>query len=182
MRRELLVVAGGNFFYQCPLIFSVANVRCIWFERDEDRYLLLNVRMPSLADRPTARIENNVWTVAPNVNELICPPGGRLIDVDYGNGDKFRAAFFLASSADKLKMRYPESVKWSSHLSFPLTIVELWETAHGTAISFGPKETRLPGSSLSGNFVVGAEVPVLKLDANPKDLRLLFRDEDLKHE
>jgi hypothetical protein len=93
MRRELLTVIGGNFYYEVPLIFEIGNRWCIWFNRDENHYLQLNFVMPSLSGQPRARIEDNFWLVTTEVDEVICPPSGRLVAVRYSNGDQFRAEF-----------------------------------------------------------------------------------------
>ena len=108
MRNELLALVGGTFFYKCPLILRVGEVNCIWFTRDDDNYLLVNLRMPSLASRPRAQIEENVWTVLPyGAKEVVVPPHGRLVQVDYENGDRFKAEFREIKSADELQERYP---------------------------------------------------------------------------
>ena len=109
MRQDLLAVVGGNFFYRQKVIFELSGVPCIWFDRDDENSLLLNFKMPTIAGRPRAQIDQNFWSVSPAVHEVICPPNGRLIEVNYRNGDKFRAAFFNIPSPDFLHGRYPES-------------------------------------------------------------------------
>ncbi|PLS85964.1 MAG: hypothetical protein CYG60_09755 [Actinobacteria bacterium] len=52
MRHSLLAVVGGNFYYDTPIIFQYQGEPSIWFNRDEDGYLLLNVRMLSTSGQP----------------------------------------------------------------------------------------------------------------------------------
>jgi hypothetical protein len=87
MRRDLLARVGGNFYYEQPVILQVGPVPCIWFNRDDDSHLLLNFRMPTLSGEPRAQIEDNWWSVLPDVTECVCPPHGRLVEVSYQNGD-----------------------------------------------------------------------------------------------
>ncbi|MDP9457654.1 MAG: HNH endonuclease, partial [Actinomycetota bacterium] len=50
--HSLLAVVGGNFYYDTPIIFQYQGEPSIWFNRDEDGYLLLNVRMLSTSGQP----------------------------------------------------------------------------------------------------------------------------------
>jgi hypothetical protein len=184
MRQELLVVAGGQFFYEVETILEVGGVKCIWFDRDEEGYLQLSFRMPA---GPTgehrAVIEQNFWRVPPAIQEIICPPSGRLVEVFYHNGDKFRAEFFNVASFGALAARYPHLQSWPRSIPFPLTVVELWETAAGASIEFGPKSPRVSGfpgldlSSISvkGRVGIGISVP-------REQLMLLFPPDDKAYE
>jgi hypothetical protein len=175
MRRDLLAVVGGNFYYETPVIFQVGNTPCIWFERDEDGYLLLNFKMPTIGGRPRAQIERNFWNVSPAVEEVICPPSGRLIEVAYPNGDKFRAEFFDADSPSALDKRYTRRGRrdWYTSVRFPLTVVELWETAAGTNIEFGPKSSLIGNNRMIDCFAGHCAVAI-QLEVNPSQLSKLF--------
>ena len=47
MRHSLLAVVGGNFYYETPIVFQFRSEPIVWFNRDANGYLLLNVRMLS---------------------------------------------------------------------------------------------------------------------------------------
>jgi hypothetical protein len=186
MRQDLLVVAGGQFFYQVPVILMVGDVKCIWFDRDEEGYLQLNFRMPAgPTGGPRAVIEQNFWKVPPAVREVICPPHGRLVEVFYLNGDKFRAEFFNIASFNDLAARYAsiKSQSWPEQIEFPLTVVELWETAAGASIEFGPRSPRLPGYGQTNLslIAIGGEVGIRVL-ATKEVLTLLFPQDDKTYE
>ncbi len=59
MRQKILGVIGGIFYYETQVLVQVGTVRTIWFERDMNGYLLLNVRMPTTSGSERARVENN---------------------------------------------------------------------------------------------------------------------------
>lgn len=176
MRRDLLAVVGGNFFYQTPIILQLGTNPCIWFDRDEDGYLLLNFKMPTISGHSRAQIDQNTWSVVPQVDEVVCPPSGRLVEVSYSNGDKFRAEFYDAASPDELAARYPTSrtLDWSDDVNFPVTAVELWETTAGTTIEFGPRFSRMPGNNIFRDcFTCGGNVAFC-INISPVDLARLF--------
>ncbi|MEV5574440.1 hypothetical protein AB0L06_30770 [Spirillospora sp. NPDC052269] len=154
MRRDILTVVAGNFFYNVSTVLEINGVKSIWFDRDEAGYLLLNLRMPTLADRPRAQIEQNAWLIAPDLDELVCPPHGRLVDVTYRNGDRFRIEFFNAEDSEFLSRRYGITLGWTS-LDFPVTVAEIWETANGMPISLTPKSIEFATNKISGNIVEG---------------------------
>jgi hypothetical protein len=181
MRQDLLAVVGGNFFYEQRVIFQLGSVPCIWFDRDEAGYLLLNFKMPTISSRARAQIDQNFWSVTPEVEEVTCPPSGKLIEVKYPNGDKFRAEFYNADSSDGLEKRHPSQWPrgWYSQVQFPVTVVELWETAAGINIEFGPKFSRLGNSLMVDNFVMGGGGAGIGLNVSSAQLAaLLPRPED----
>jgi hypothetical protein len=176
MRRDLLAVVGGNFYYRCPVVLEFGDYRSIWFNRDDDGYLLLNFSMPSLAGDLRARIEDNFWTVTTTAEEVVCPPSGRLVEVTYANGDRFRAEFFTADTNDDLLTRYPVAVLDRTHsdIAFPLTIVELWETAAGTSLEFGPHESRIGGFRITGSLMTDMGGAAIHVGVSPAELADLF--------
>jgi hypothetical protein len=123
MRNDLLAHVGGNFYYGTPVILRLGSTKNIWFERDENNDVLLNIKMPTLSGEPRARIENNVWTVLPRLAaEVICPPNGRLIDVKYNNGDWFRVEYQIMATEGDFFKNYPGTpVSHLEEVVFPLT-------------------------------------------------------------
>jgi hypothetical protein len=176
MRQDLLAAVGGNFFYQTNVILELGPTRCIWFDRDDEGYLLLNFKMPTLTGQVRAQIDQNIWSVVPEVSEVVCPPSGRLVEVSYNNGDKFRAEFYDVASPDELAARYPDSntPNWSVNIDFPVTVVELWETAAGTSIEFGPRFSRLPGNNIFMNCYAAGGRAAFHIEVPSADLARLF--------
>ncbi|MDX3779628.1 hypothetical protein ACSCB1_44080 [Streptomyces europaeiscabiei] len=177
MRRKILTVAAGNYCYEFYTVLEIGGVKCIWFERDADGYLLLNVKMPTLVGRPRAEIEQNTWTISPEVHELICPPNGRLIEVNYENGDRFKVEFIIFDDAEGLVSRYPAMTRWRNELEYPLTAVEVYETVAGTYLSFTPHGISLETNRMGGNFLAGSEGSgciAIGIDVSPEDTRRLL--------
>jgi hypothetical protein len=152
MRRDLLAVVGGNFYYQTYVIFSFHGVPRIWFNRDDDGCLLLNVRMPTTSGLPRTHIEENFWLSAGQPVDLECPPSGRLLKVDYSNGDAIRVEFFELDSLETALARYPDANIPPEIVSFPLTAVEVLSRVGGTQIEFGPSFTRMGGLVMTNGF------------------------------
>jgi hypothetical protein len=154
MRRHVLAVIGGGFYYETPVIVQLNDDPVIWFRRDEQGYLLLSIRMMSISREPRVRMEDNWWLSAGDPEDLESPPSGRILRVLYGNGDYLRVEFLDAPSFEELKSRYPRVPQDVTSLEFPLTVVEVHCRAGGTEIEFGPTEARFTG----GKVVKGAWV------------------------
>ena len=120
MRRDLLAVVGGNFYYRCPVILKIGDRACIWFNRDEEGYLLLNFLMPTVTGEPRATIQGNYWTVTTRADEILCPPSGRLLQVSYPNGDLFKAEFFTAHTPTELTTRFPPRLVAASSMDLSI--------------------------------------------------------------
>ena len=181
MRRDLLAVVGGNFYYRCPVVLEIGDRKAIWFSRDEAGSLLLNFWMPTASGEERATVSDNFWVVPPDVKDLECPPSGKRIHVRYSNGDEFRVEFFEIDSIQDLRARYPETAQIveESDVSWPITGVELWEKAPGTSIEFGPKMTRVQGLQISGSFMTGIGGAAIHVDLPPGIGGRAFRHVDV---
>jgi hypothetical protein len=177
MRRDVLALVGGNWFYETPIILQVGSTNAIWFGRDEDGYLLLNLRMPSLSRAPRAEIEENFFTVGrDHVGDIECAARGRTIRIDYPNGDRFRHEYRDVTNEDDLRGRYgnlvgPHSV--SDMIRFPVTVVEVSERTRDYQLDFDPQTTRLGGVQMTGSWSIRNRVGV-HLGVSPADEALLF--------
>ena len=137
MRRRVLALIGGNWYYDTPVILQIGSTNAISFGRDQDGYLLLNLRMPTLSGQPRARIEENFFTVArDHVADIECAAGGRTITIDYANGDRFQHQYRDIADEDVLRDRYGSQVgprRVSGMIDFPLTVVEVSERTNDSA-------------------------------------------------
>jgi hypothetical protein len=154
MRRRVLALVGGNWYYETPVILQVGSTKAIAFDRDEEGYLLLSLRMPSLSGQPRARIEENFFTVGRNhVTDVECAARGRTIKISYPNGDLFRHEHRDISDEEELRDRYgalvgPQSV--SAMVQFPVTVVEVSERTNNSRLEFTSRTTRLGGNQMTG--------------------------------
>jgi len=157
MRRNLLAVVGGNFYYETPIIFQVKGQPIIWFERDGDGYLLLNIIMLTKSGQPRIVVENNFWSTIGEPTDFECPPSGKLINVSYPNGDMLRVEYFELQSSEDAIARY-DSRNW--RVDYPITAVEVRNLVAGTDIDFGPRETKMPGIIMRNCFFSNGNIAI----------------------
>jgi hypothetical protein len=153
MRNDLLAVVGGNFFYETPIIFEFRGQPVVFFNRDQDGYLLLNLGMLTTSGEPRTVIEDNYWLNRGNPDDLECPPSGKLLRVSYSNGDMVRVEFRELTSVEEAAERYPDAYPDGWGIDFPITAVEVHLSVGGTDISFGPRETSLGGLIVRNCFM-----------------------------
>jgi hypothetical protein len=162
LRNELLAIVGGNLYYKTNTILSFGEQQAIWFNRDEDNHLLLNVRMMTLSGRPRLRLEDSDWVVLGEPVDFECPPSGRRILVTYRNGDELVIEFHELAGPSEAAERHPDVPpdRWP-RIDFPVTVVEVRCEIGGTGLGFGPTWTKLPGLHLTDGFFVGARTAIL---------------------
>jgi hypothetical protein len=151
MRNRLLAVLGGNFYYETPVLFKYREIPIIWFTRDDHDYLLLNLRMLSKSGKPRIALEENFWISRGELDDLECPPSGRLLHARYANGDEVRIEYYDVPSLDEAQQRFPFARPAQWDVEFPITAVEIQNVIGGTSLRFGPHDTTLPGGNLMTN-------------------------------
>jgi len=157
MRNELMAVLGGGFYVESLVIVEIRGEPIIWFERDEDSLLMLNVRMLTTSSETRMQIENNFWVARGEPDDFECPPSGRLIHAKYSNGDTLRVEFFEAVSGDELIRRFPTFDRNNvQYLSFPITCVEVQHEVADSPWNFGPTSmTDHQQNVFTGSFFQG---------------------------
>jgi hypothetical protein len=145
-----------NFYCDTPVIFSFRGEPAIWFDRDEDGHLLLNIRMVTSSGEPRLRLDRNDWIIHGAPIDFQSPPSGKRILAKYQNGDTLAVEFVELLTAEAAMRRYPHSiaVPWAT-LAFPMTAVEVEELIGGSDLGFGPKWTKLGGITMTGCFSRG---------------------------
>lgn len=145
MRQDVLAVIGGCFYYETPNMVVFRGNPVIWFERDNQRRLLLNLRVLTTSGQPRVRLENNDWILAGDPVDVDSPPNGSQLRVRYGNGDDVSVRFREWLDSAALGSVYPRALDLGPELRFPLVTAEITFEVGGTEISFGPTVTRLRG-------------------------------------
>lgn len=148
LRHRLLAVVGSNFYYETPIIFQFRDQPIVWFNRDSEQHLLLNVRMLTTSGEERLVLEDNDWVARGTLSDFECPPSGRLVDARYANGDAIRIEYFEIDSIEAIQQRYPEAHAVHWQIELPITCVEVHFKVAGTLIEFGPTYTRLPGNNI----------------------------------
>lgn len=161
MRRDLAIFVGSNLYYDVETMVEIDGERCVYFDRDEAGYLLLNFRMPTAGGESRAWMEDNVWLVDPGARNIDCPPRGRFLRVEFDNGDFFRIEFRDIESEEHFAKSYPAHAGSVDMFSFPMSIAHISERVDGGAIEFGTEGTRLPGNNMiSNSTIVGCSVGI----------------------
>ena len=128
MRRDLMVVAGGNFFYRPRYIVNLNGKSFLWCGRDQYNHLLMNLSMPDEHKSPGMVIQENYWTLEGKPKDVECPPSGKFIKVEYPNGDLFEINFLEMSNYDEIMQRYSNinvSMWKYSGIQAPMTCAEV---------------------------------------------------------
>lgn len=162
LRNDILAVVGGTLFYETPVIFQFKKEKAIWFERDADNNMLLNLRMVTLSGEPRLSMRNNDWVVLGNPSDFQSPPSGKRIRATYANGDSLSVEFSEMTDHASAVKRFPlESAGALAGLRFPVTVVEIEERIGGSECGFGPTWIRIPGVILAGGVVTRCRYGVL---------------------
>lgn len=154
LRNHVLAVVGGNFYYETPTIVQFRGERVIWFNRDDQGRMLLNLRMITGSGERRLRLDDNDWIIEGAPVDFESPPSGKRIYCRYRNGDELRVEFF-EFSVDDARKRYPaiRPDRWLS-IEFPITAVEIQHQIGGTPYGFGPTWTKLAGVTVARGFFI----------------------------
>lgn len=164
MRHDLLAVMGTGFFYQTYVLIQIDGENYVWFNRDDDGYLLLNVIMPTTTDEPRAVIEDNFWITQGDPTDVDCPPSGRKLQIKYANGDELRVEFFVLQGVDDVRRRYSVDPPPQLSIPFPLTAVEVYLNIAGSGITLDRRGLRVPGVSIGSMWVVRSRGPAIVIN------------------
>lgn len=152
MRRELLVVVGGNFYHETPIAVQFRGEPVVWLNRDPEGNLLVNLAMLSASGEPRASMQDNFWTALGTPDDVECPPSGRKLKIQYSNDDQLGIEFFPVSSVTDITARYPGAGAEQWGIGYPITAVEVQMRVGGTPIEFGPRSTQLGGAQMTNCF------------------------------
>jgi hypothetical protein len=155
LRNDILAVVGGCYYYETPIIFSFRGEKAIWFERDEDNNMLLNLRMVTQSGQPRLSLRNNDWLVLGDPVDFESPPSGKRIRAQYANGDSLKIEFSELPDLDAASARFPEASRHGlSKVKYPVTVVEVEELFGGSDWGFGSTWTRLGGATIKNSFAI----------------------------
>lgn len=151
MRNRLLAVVGGNFYYETPVILKFREQPVIWFERDENNYLLLNLHMLTTIDAPRAYITNNEWFNVGGEENIEFLPSAKRLRISYPNGDLVSIEFFEIDMKEDANRRYPDSRASEWPIELPITAVEVTYVVANSGLEFNAKETKFGMGNIMKN-------------------------------
>lgn len=154
LRNDLLAVVGGVFFHETLRIITINNKNIVWFNRDEQGYLRLNVNMLSVLPEDRAIIEDNMWTNIGNPKDLNSPPQGKELRIDYHNGDHLFIKFIVFKTAELAFKKYNnQHLLNEKDIKYPLTVVEVNYKIGGTGIELKSTGTTINTNQIKGGFI-----------------------------
>lgn len=146
LRRELIIRAGSNFYFGTPYILTYRTTPLIWFTRDPQDHILVNLRMLTRSAEPRLVMEESYWTLGGRPENVVCPPWGKLVDVKYSNGDRVRVEFRETQDEAEGRRVFPHFWPHESVTAYPATTCEISYRVGGTNIDIGPSHFKA-GSS-----------------------------------
>lgn len=154
LRNDLLAVVGGICYHETLKVLQLDGRDIIWFRRDKDGYLRLNVRMVSIQAAERAVIEDNIWMNIGEPKDLHSPPQGKEVRIDYDNGDHLFVKFLVVDNPQEAYERYDnETLLQSNGITFPLTVVEVNYKIGGTGVELRSSGTSIRTNSFKGCFI-----------------------------
>ncbi|CAI2335614.1 conserved hypothetical protein [Vibrio parahaemolyticus] len=158
LRRDLLAVVGGVFYYETLNIVRIDGVDVVSLDRDEEGYLRLSINMLSLSSEERIVIDKNSWERVGYPSDLRSPPQGKELEVSYSNGDYLYLRFWELKTKEQAQSRYNSSML--NHLRFPITAIEVNLVIAGTGINLSPDKTTIGGLNLMGGLIENCGVGV----------------------
>ncbi|MCG7593725.1 HNH endonuclease [Mycobacterium sp. PSTR-4-N] len=125
MKHNVLMIAGGNAYYDNTYDLVWQDNPLLWFTRDDDDRRLLNIRMPPQGDEPRTSLIDNDWILEGEPVDVISPPNGSELNIRYSNGDNLYIKFRTVDAADTLIARWPWIYRYVNRFEFPVTTVEV---------------------------------------------------------
>ncbi|MBI5458929.1 hypothetical protein [Methanobacterium sp.] len=165
MRNHILAVVGGLVFYDQNILFKFNGRPLIWYNRDENGYMLLNVSMLKESGEPQVIVKDNYWCTNnyPPV-DIESPPSGKLLNIKYKNGDNLKIQFREFKNKQELKRKFPHvdvhNNCWDNRVIFPITVVEIFGKMLGGELIFTPKKFKHRKATIAGKFMVGNDIKI----------------------
>lgn len=146
LRNDLMLVSGGCTFHETLLILQIGEEPTVWFSRDDEKLLRLNLNLPG-KHGSRLQMRDNFWFNLSDASQVICPTGGRTLEVKYPDGDRLSVEFREVGSRDEWLTRFPKAGAPPVEQPFPVTIVDVGLRLHRLGIDFKSKGG---GSSMFG--------------------------------
>lgn len=152
-RNKLLVMVGGNFYYEVlrPLVIDNHNV--ISTSRDEDGYLMLSIKMLSKSKGERLVMSDNFWDNIGHPTDFRCPPSGKEIEITYDNNDYLSIEFYEITSGVEFRERFNTAPP--DYIEFPITISEINLKIPDADIILSPGGSNIATNVFKGNFFYG---------------------------
>ncbi len=154
LRNDLLAVVGGICYYETPKVIQIDGHDVIWFTRDKDNYLRLNIQMLSVIPEERVLIEENIWKNTGTPKDINSPSQGKELRIDYSNDDHLFVKFLVVNTAEQAYKKYNSDALLNlEYIKYPITVVEINYKIGGTDIELRPSGTRINNNSIRYSFI-----------------------------
>lgn len=150
MRDDVLAVVGGNYYYETPKIIVSKDNPVVWFERDDERRLLLSLRMLTVSGLPRAQLDGNDWMIDGDPEDVESPPNGSRLRIKYSDGDDIAIQFREWQDKGSLGAAHAPALRLGDKLRFPLVTVEITMAVGGTDFRLNAQATNVGGLTMTG--------------------------------
>ena len=156
MRHKLLGFIGGTFYEDVQTILKIGEEKIIWFERDSEGFILLNLTLPT-TNGPLAIMRDNEWQNHFIEEDIVCPPSSKKILIRYPENQHIEVMFFEVDSHDSLIKLNPKAEQFIDNISVPVTVVEVAYKIGDIEFS-SKKDVSIGTNKFSIGIVSGASV------------------------
>ena len=153
MRKSIVLVSGGMVVQQIYILLRIGGRPVIWFNRDENNYLLLNIDFYDDELGQIFKMEDNFWSIEMPPTDLVCPPKGNFLEMKYGDLYLIRIEFKEIENADTFQKEYKRVVPDDAKTWFPSSIVQLDFIDKKRKISMNSLKTNMSGLMVQDMWV-----------------------------
>lgn len=155
LRRKVLLVAGGNFYFNNSIEIAFDKHPLVWFKIDEQGYKLLNLKLFDINGNVRVHIEDNVWIAKKGVKDIECPPSGKYLKIYLDNNDNIRLKFNEVNNIDDLIKLYPDFDSSYMLDEYPFSTLDVAMKLNDLNVDFQARKTIINGNNgitLLNNF------------------------------
>lgn len=147
MRRDILAIAGGTYCYETPRLVVMRGQPLIWFNRDENNHMLLNVVTPDANWNPRVSLVNNDWVIRGNPTDVDSGPKGAKLSIKYADGDRLIVRFREWETEEALARWHPTVRGEVPEDRYPLTTVQIFLRLNGFGLDLTQDKSTFGGKS-----------------------------------
>jgi hypothetical protein len=147
MRHGVLAIAGGNYYYETPRLVVYRDEPLIWFNRDEQHRMLLNIITPERDWSQRVSLVDNDWVIRGNPTDVESPPTGSKLRIEYGDGDRLFVRFREWDNEDALARWHPTVKGKLPADSYPLTTAQIFLRLSGFGLDLTQDKTIFGGKN-----------------------------------
>lgn len=153
LRHKFLLQAGGNYFLNnTKAEIVLAGHPIIWFEEDISGFKLLNIMLFDTAGNIYFHLDNNYWKIKDNVVDIECPPNGKLLRINFKNGNYVKIVFKELKNVEDCTKNTDIHITEKIKDILPITMISISLNLQEFNINFQSKKMIIGSNNISGFF------------------------------